>query len=61
MMNLNTTTDDNLFKRLRELKEDKDFYINEENEPTLLLKKLSRLNTKILVITETLKNKGYNV
>ena len=58
---MNTEHIDSLFKRLRELNEDKDFYRNEENVEYLLLKKLSLLNVKILAIKQTLKNKGYNV
>jgi hypothetical protein len=52
---------DYLFKRLRELNSDKDFYINEEDESCLLLKKLSKLNLKITIIKESLISKGYNV
>lgn len=52
---------DHLFKRLRELNNDKDFYINEENEEIFLLKKLSKLNVKIEIIKNQLKEKGQNV
>lgn len=58
---MNTEYIDGLFKRLRELQSDKEFYINEETVEYLLLKKLSLLNVKILAIKQTLKNKGYNV
>jgi hypothetical protein len=50
-----------LFKRLRELKEEKEFHINEELVEYLLFKKLSSLNVKILKIKQILINKGYNV
>jgi hypothetical protein len=52
---------DYLFKRLRELNGDKDFYINEEGESYFLLKKLSKINLKITIIKESLISKGYNV
>lgn len=52
---------DYLFRRLRELNADKDFYINEEDESFLLLKKLSKLNIKITIIKESLISRGYNV
>ena len=58
---MSTDNIDNLFKRLRELKDEKEFHINEEIVEYLLHKKLSKLNVKILVIKQSLINKGYNV
>ncbi len=58
---MSTDNIDNLFKRLRELNEEKEFHINEEIVEYLLYKKLSKLNVKILAIKQSLINKGYNV
>ena len=52
---------DYLFKRLRELKDDKDFYLNEEAESFIMFKKLTKINVKISIITYSLANKGYNM
>lgn len=52
---------DYLFKRLRELNNDKEFYINEESEQIFLLKKLSKLNVKITIVKYSLNQKGQNV
>ena len=41
---MSTDNIDNLFKRLRELKDEKEFHINEEIVEYLLHKKLSKLN-----------------